>query len=120
MKQFVRGAGVHISVVFRDKDRGVVTPTGATVTLSYIPAAVSDCERTFITYALTLNPAPDAGDPADWFYDWDSQVASAGVIYGTAETTTVGVPVSRIDFSFQLTANRSNKELAGEGIGTGY
>lgn len=118
MKQFTRGASVHISVTFQDHSGAIVTPTGANVTLSYVPLNADPPDRVFTTYALTADALPNT---TDWVYDWDSSIASAGVVYGTAFTTTVGVPVSKVDLQFRLTANRANKELAGDDCsGTGY
>jgi hypothetical protein len=109
MKNFVRGASVHIALTFYDATGNVVTPTGANVTLSYIPIASDPPERTFVTYALIKD-----GSGSDWYYDWDSSVATIGPVYGHAVTTTPAQPVSSVDFGFRLTANRANKELSGD------
>ena len=117
MKQFVRDAGIHISVTFLDSTGAIVTPTGANVTLSFVPKNHTSLapERTFITYALVAPSSP----ATDWTYDWDSSIAEPGVVWGHAVTTTLDVPVSSVDFSFRLIANRANKELAGDDCG-GY
>lgn len=112
MKNFVRGAGVNIAITFKDDTGAIVNPTGANVTISFVPKNNTDVspQRSFVTYAMT---APGAGQTA-WTYNWDSSVAEPGAIYGNAVTTTVNQPVSSVDFSFRLTANRANKELAGD------
>ena len=113
MKNFFRGAGVHISVVFLAADGTVVTPTGANVTLSYVPkAGVSNnpSERTFQTFALSQD------SDGNWVYDWDSSPAHPCIVFANAATTTPNVPVSSVDFSFRLTANRANRELAGDDV----
>ena len=74
MKQFVRDALVfHISVTFLDSTGAIVTPTGANVTLSFVPKNHTSLapERTFITYALVAPSSP----ATDWTYDWDSSIA---------------------------------------------
>ena len=117
MKQFVRGAGVHISVTFLDITGAIVTPTGANVTLSYVPKSTVnfDNQRTFLTFPLVAPTAP----ATDWTFDWDSSVSEPGVVSCHAVTTTFNTPVSSVDFSFRLIANRANKELAGDDCG-GY
>lgn len=113
MKQFVRGAGVHISVTFKDTAGSTVTPTGANVTISFVPKNNTNLagQRSFLTFAMIENPAAGA---TDWIYDWDSSVAEPGIISCHVVTTTANVPISSTDFSFRLTANRANKELAGD------
>lgn len=113
MKQFVRGAGVHLSVTFKDNTGAIVTPTGANVTISFVPKNNTNLagQRTFVTVALSQNPLPNT---TDWVYDWDSSVAEPGIISCHAVTTTPNIPISSVDFSFRLTANRANKELAGD------
>lgn len=109
MKNFVRGAGIHIAVTFKNADGNPVTPTGANITLSYVPRSPGTCERTFLTYPMAANTTPGT---FDWLYDWDSSVSEPGVIYATAATA--DTPASKVDFEFRLTANRANKELAGD------
>jgi hypothetical protein len=117
MKNFVRDATIHVSITFFDINENVVTPTGANVTLSYVPLGqlqhLGDCQRTFTTYALIKNPAAGA---VDWIFDWDSSISEPIVVHGHAVTTTPVTPVSSVDFQFRLTANRANRELAGDDL----
>ena len=104
MKTFVRDSTVRLKFTFHDAEGAVVEPDTASVTLSYMPQ--SSTESTFVTYDLT-----QSGD--DWIYEWDSSVASAGVIHVHAQTED-GQPVSSIDGEFRLKANRANRELTGD------
>jgi hypothetical protein len=114
MRNFVRDATVHISITFVDKDEKIVNPDSANVTLSYVPIgqySTGDCQRSFTTYPMAPTPGGN-----DWFLDWDSSISAAVVVHGHAVTTTIGQPVSSVDFQFRLTANRANKELAGDEV----
>jgi hypothetical protein len=111
-KQFTRGATVHISLTFRDHLGAPIQPSGANVTLSFVPLNSDPPIRNFLSYALAANSEPGA---IDWIYDWDSAVAEPGSIFGHA--VTADVPVSAVDFEFRLVANRANKELAGDDCG---
>jgi hypothetical protein len=115
MKNFVRDATIHISITFLDRNENIVTPTGANVTISYVPLGqmqqFGDCQRTFTTYPLTKNPSG-----SDWIFDWDSSISEPIVVHGHASTTTPLTPVSSVDFQFRLTANRANRELAGDDL----
>ena len=121
MKNFVRDAGIHISITFMDKDNNIVQPTGANVTLSYVPlnqsTSFTDGNRTFLTFPLTKNPVAGSND---WILDWDSTVSEPFVVFGHAVTTTVGMPIAAVDFAFRLVANKSNRELAGDDLWTDY
>lgn len=97
MKTFVRDSTVRLSVNFYDIDGAVVTPTSATVTLSY-PLHGDQTHKTF-----DLTQSGDA-----WVYDWDSREASIGVVYGHAQTGG-DAPISSTDFEFRLVANRANR-----------
>ena len=112
MKTFIRGSNVNVSVTFYDSGGTVITPTGAQVTFSYVPLNADPPCAIFITYDLTQSGTA-------WTYNWDSAVASAGVVTGHAETN--DAPDAAVDFEFRVTANIANKELAGDfGMGTGY
>lgn len=112
MKTFTRGSNVNISVTFYDSAGGLITPTAAQVTLSYVPHGTDPPCPIFITYALTQSGSA-------WTYDWNSSAAGAGVVSGHAETA--DIPDAAVDFEFRVTAGRANKELAGDvGTGTGY
>lgn len=114
MKQFIRDASVHIAITFYDSSGAIVSPSGANVTLSYVPlGSGSDgfdsrddfLEPTFVTFALTQSGT-------EWTFDWDSSIAEPGIVSGHAITT--GGLASSVDFSFRLIANRANKLLAGD------
>ncbi len=105
MKNFFRGSNVHIGVTFYDSDGGVITPTGAKATISYVPLNSETSDRTFITYDLVQATTI-------WSYDWDSSIAEPGAVYVHAATN--DTPTSTVDFEFRLTANRANKELFGD------
>jgi hypothetical protein len=113
MKNFVRDSGVNIAVRFMANDGTPAPVTAANVTLSYV--AKGGCQRTFLTYPM-LPPVPPLGNllPTGWTYVWDSSVSEPCVVECTATTETPGQPVAAVDFSFRLTANRANKELAGD------
>ena len=99
-------------MTFYDSAGTVITPTGARVTLSYVPLNVDPPCPLPVTYALTQSGTA-------WFYNWDSSAASAGVVTGHADTN--DSPDAAVDFEFRVTANTANKELAGDfGMGTGY
>lgn len=112
MKNFVRGSNVHISVTFFDEDGDVIQPAAANVTISYVPKnnTTQGALRTFITYALVAPTSP----ATDWTYDWDSSVSEPGVVDCNAVTT--DTPAAAVDFQFRLTANRANRELAGDDV----
>jgi hypothetical protein len=112
IKTFTRGSNVNISVTFHDSAGGVIAPTGAQVTLSYVAHGSNPPCPIFITYPLTQSGT-------SWVYDWDSSAAAAGVVSGHADTA--DLPDAAVDFEFRVTAGRANKELAGDvGTGTGY
>jgi len=112
VKTFTRGSNVNVSVMFFDSGGGVITPTGAQVTFSYVPLNAEPPCPIFLTFDL-------AQVGTSWVYDWDSAVASAGVVTGHAETN--DKPDAAVDFQFRVVANTANKELAGDyGMGTGY
>lgn len=104
MKTFVRSSTVRSTVTFKDNTGATVTPASANLTLSYVPLGGGD--RTFSTYAMTASGS-------SWYYDWDSHAAEPCPVYGHAES--VGLTQrSTVDFEFRLSANRANKELAGD------
>ena len=97
MKEFVRDSTVRIAVTFYDADGAVVTPTSATVAISY---QKNGCYQTD-TFDLT-----QSGD--EWRYNWDSREADAGVV--SCHAITGGdAPFSSVDFEFRLTANKANR-----------
>jgi hypothetical protein len=105
VKTFTRDSNVHIQVTFYDSAGGVITPTGAKVTLSYVPHTTDPPCAIFVTYDLTQSGTA-------WVYDWDSSVSTAGVVSGHAETN--DIPDAAVDFEFRVTAGRANRELAGD------
>jgi hypothetical protein len=107
-QQFTRDQSVMVDVTFYDDTGAVVTPSSASLTLDYITSP--DGCRTHVTYALTQSSDV-------WSYTWDSSAAQRGVVYGHAATS---APVYAVDFRFRLTANLSNRELAGDDVSNGY
>jgi hypothetical protein len=99
MKTFVRDSTVRLSFTFLDIAGAIVTPTSATVTLHYPQHGRS----THQTYNLT-----QSGEA--WIYDWDSRVATHGVVQGHAQTGG-DAPISSVDFEFRLIANKANREV---------
>ena len=118
MKNFVRGSGIFVKVAFLDKDGNQAMIDGAQITVSYVPKNNTQVmpPRTFQTYSLL---PPSSGN--DWTLEWDSSISSPCQVDCHAYSIDVTVPIATIDFSFRLTANRANKELAGDDDGwTGY
>lgn len=113
MKSFVRGASVHIRVWFKDASGDPVVPSAANVTLSFMPKnnTLLMPPRTFLTYPLAQNPTLNA---TDWFVDWDSSISEPCIVFGNAVTASSSGPIAAQDFSFRLTANTANKQLAGD------
>jgi len=108
MKNFIRDSTIRSTITFRDNLGVPVIPTSANLTMSFIPLGGGD--RTFVTYPLVAIGLPLG---SSWQYDWDSRTAEPCTVYGHAES--VGLTQrSTIDFEFRLTANRANKELAGD------
>lgn len=112
MKNFVRGASVHISVTFKDEGGNIIQPSGANLTISFRPKVNTNLQglHSFVTVALVAPTSP----ATDWTYDWDSSVADPSVITCHAVTTTPNAPISSVDFSFRLVANRANREINGD------
>ena len=107
-QQFQRDQSLTVSVTFYDSEGDVVTPSSATLTLSY--RAVNDGCRLHSDYTLTHN-----GD--SWSYTWDSSIAQRGTIFGHIATS---APIYSVDFSFGLIANLANREEAGDDLYNGY
>lgn len=107
-QQFIRDQALAISVTFYDSTGSVVTPSSATLTLSY--RLVNDACRTHTDYTMT-----QSGDA--WSYTWDSSIAQRGTIFGHIATSS---PIYSIDFAFGLIANLANREEAGDDDDNGY
>jgi hypothetical protein len=103
MKSFDRDSTIRLRFNFKDAFGDVINPAAAEISISYCPHGG---EPTYATYALV-----QSGD--DWVYEWDSSVASAGVISVHAQTLG-GPPTAAIDTEFRLKANRANRELTGD------
>lgn len=99
-QQFVRDYAVPISVTFYDDAGNVVTPSTATLTLSFLQNNV----RTFLDYSLT-----QSGN--NWTYTWDSSIANPCEVYGHVTTS---APIYAVDFQFRLTANKASREKSGD------
>ena len=98
MQSFTRGATVTISVVFRDAEGDVTSPSAATAVLSYRNGSQ---RRARMEVALSLD-----GDA--WTGTWDSRVARQGKVYCHVRTAEP-VPLSADDFVFMLVANEANE-----------
>jgi hypothetical protein len=106
MKTFTRDATVQLKFSFRNADGDIVNPVaGAFVAISYVPH-VDGSAPTTVDYPLV-----QSGN--EWIYEWDSSVSAPCIVYVHGETND-GLPVSAIDAEFRLSANRSNKQLAGD------
>ena len=107
MKSFVRDATIRLKFRFHDATGEIRNPTGANVSISYLPHG-DYADVTTVTYPLARVVGTN-----DWLYEWDSHVAKPCVITAHAETTDVP-PVSAVDTQFRLTANAANRDLVGE------
>jgi hypothetical protein len=105
MKTFTRDSTIHLKFNFRDHAGNLLNPGSATVSFSYRMPDATDW--TTVSYALVN------ASGYDWTYDWDSSVASPGVVPVHAETDG-GPPTSAIDTCFRLKANQTNRKLAGD------
>lgn len=92
----VRGAAVHISVIFRDEDGVAISPSAASMKLRY------RVHRRMTNETLTLT---DDGDD-NWIAVWDSSVADAGSVEWWAQSA--DSPKAACQGNFYITANRAN------------
>jgi hypothetical protein len=99
-QQFTRDQAIAVSARFYDTSANTVTPSSATLTLSYVSAI--DCRRAHTDYDLTSN-----GNV--WSYTWDSSIAKEGPISGHVET---GDGSYAADFDFRLLKNPANRRVA--------
>lgn len=107
-QQFTRDQAIAIAVTFYDSEGNVVTPSSATLTLSY--RALTDGCRLHSDYALTNSGGV-------WSYTWDSSIAQRGTIFGHIASS---APIYAVDFAFGLIANLANREEAGDDLYNGY
>jgi hypothetical protein len=99
-QQFTRDRAITVSARFYDTRGNTVTPSSATLTLSYV--AAFDCRRTHTDYALTNSGGV-------WSYTWDSTIAEEGQISGHIATADKAYAV---DFDFRLLKNPANRRVA--------
>lgn len=107
-QQFTRDQAITVKVNFFDADGNVANPAAATLTISY--RTINDNCRTHADYTLTKS-----GN--DWSYTWDSSIARRGKIFGHIAS---GDKTYAADFTFRLTAELANRELAGDDDYNGY
>lgn len=94
-----RGSTVVFRVLFYDYAGELINPAGGSVALTYpVPSS-----STIVEVPLTA-PTEEGGY---WIGEWDSRVSLPGVIQGSIHNTG-GPPFGVRDFSFELSANRSN------------
>ena len=99
MKYIVRGAFVPFSSTFKDVNGNILTPTTATLLVTYNIQGVPT------TDTLAMMAQADGS----WFAEWNSAYADAGLVQwfidtgGTASVATEG--------SFVLKANAANPQL---------
>ena len=70
MTSFVRGETILVEAVFTDSDGDPVTPSGATLWLSY----KRNGRRVSVSQAMTLLVG-------EWFTNWESNAADAGTVF---------------------------------------
>lgn len=96
MKEFVRGEIIQFfDWQFRDKDKDVTVPEGASLRIRYLECG---CQR-FEDIDLVINGT-------SWSAEWDSAKADPGTIYFYIESDNPKVAVA--EGEFRLKANPAN------------
>ena len=91
-----RGNPITFTATFLDANGDLVVPNIATLYLSYQSPAI----RTLTSVIMTMQ-----GTDGPWTAQWDSSVASAGIVYWSVRSD---IPGSSEDGDFLLDANAAN------------
>ena len=97
MADITRGDIVRFTANFTDENSLPVIPASANLYVNYV---ISDGTRTTATVTMSLQTTD-----SDWTADWESDVASPGIVYWSARA--VG-PHAAEDGNFELLANPAN------------
>ena len=112
MERYSRGTHVPITVIFYGATGDILQPTSATIAFSY-PQAISPTTQV-IPWPLdgedqlssTASMASISTTAGTWGSTWNSAVASTGVVFWTAYSSTDARAV--VNGQFELTGNLAN------------